>query len=159
FHHYSETHGPTGRAPRADYRRTMNGTEIAIIGMAGRFPGARSIDEFWRNLRDGVESVAFFTDPQLEAAGADRLLIQKPSYVKAVALLDGADQFDAAFFGYNPREAELMDPQHRVLLETAWEALENAGYDGSTYDGSIGIFAGATINTYLLLNILSNPQV
>src|SRR4051794_16830458 len=102
----------------------MDGTEIAIIGMAGRFPGARNLDQFWSNLRDGVESISFFSAQQLEQAGADPVLIHSPNYVKAAALIDEADRFDAAFFGYNPREAELMDPQHRVLLETAWEALE-----------------------------------
>jgi len=137
----------------------MDGTEIAIIGMAGRFPGARNIDEFWRNLRDGVESISFFSDQQLEQSGADPVLIHAPNYVKAAALIEEADRFDASFFGYHPREAELMDPQHRVLLETAWEALENAGYDCSAYKGSIGVFAGATINTYLLLNIVTNPAI
>jgi len=137
----------------------LDGTEIAIIGMAGRFPGARNIQEFWRNLRDGVEGISFFSGPQLEQAGANPALIHEPNYVKAAALIEDAYGFDASFFGYNPREAELMDPQHRVLLETAWEALENAGYDCSTYKGSIGVFAGATINTYLLLNIASNPEI
>jgi phthiocerol/phenolphthiocerol synthesis type-I polyketide synthase E len=137
----------------------MVGTEIAIIGMAGRFPGAGNVDELWRNLRDGVESITFFTDEQLRARGVDAALLRDPDYVKAAAVMDGIDLFDASFFGFTAREAQLMDPQHRVLLECAWEAMENAGYDSETLEGSVGVFAGATINTYLLVNLLSNPDL
>jgi phthiocerol/phenolphthiocerol synthesis type-I polyketide synthase E len=133
--------------------------DIAIIGMAGRFPGAGNIEQFWRNLCEGVESISFLSEEQLREAGVDEALIADPGYVKAAAALEGAELFDAAFFGYSPREAEIMDPQHRILLETAWEALEDAGYDPSRYEGSIGVFAGATINTYLLLNLASNPEL
>jgi acyl transferase domain-containing protein/acyl carrier protein len=137
----------------------MDGTEIAIIGLAGRFPGARNVDQFWRNLRDGVESITFFTDQELESMGVDRAVLRDPHYVKAASIIDEVEMFDAAFFGYTPREAEIMDPQHRVLLECAWEAVENAGYDSDAYNGSIGVFAGATINTYLLENLASNPDL
>jgi phthiocerol/phenolphthiocerol synthesis type-I polyketide synthase E len=124
--------------------------DIALIGMSGRFPGARSVDEFWRNLRSGIESISFFSDEELKEAGIDPSLLTDPNYVKASAILDGSDLFDASFFGYSPREAEMMDPQHRLFLECAWKALENAGYDADRYDGPIGVYAGASMNTYLL---------
>jgi phthiocerol/phenolphthiocerol synthesis type-I polyketide synthase E len=137
----------------------LDGTEIAVIGMAGRFPGARNVDELWRKLRDGVESITFFTDEQLRASGVDPALLLDPDYVKAAAVMDDVDLFDASFFGFTAREAQLMDPQHRVLLECAWEAMEDAGYDSETLEGSVGVFAGATINTYLLVNLISNPEL
>ncbi|AZK48521.1 type I polyketide synthase [Paenibacillus lentus] len=123
-----------------------HGQEIAVIGMAGRFPGADNLEEFWRNLSGGVESITFFTDEELIAEGIDPQLIAHPSYVKARGTLNGYDQFDAAFFGYSAREAELMDPQLRLFHECAWEALEAAGYNPDTYSGSIGVYAGATPN-------------
>jgi acyl transferase domain-containing protein/acyl carrier protein len=129
---------------------------IAIIGMSGRFPGAKNLGEFWQNLRDGVESVSFFSDGELEASGIDPALLSDPKYIKAKAVLDDAELFDAAFFGVNPREAEIIDPQHRVFLECAWEALENAGYNPDAYGGSIGVYAGVSMNTYLTNNLLSN---
>jgi acyl transferase domain-containing protein len=137
----------------------MDGTEIAIVGLAGRFPGARDVDEFWHNLRDGVESITFFTDQELESMGVDRASLRDPQYVKAASVIADQDAFDAAFFGINHREAQILDPQHRVLLECAWSALEHAGYDPAAYDGTIGVYAGATINTYLLLNLLSRPDI
>src|SRR6185295_17632659 len=109
--------------------------EIAIVGMAARFPGAANVDKFWTNLRDGVESVSFFSVEELVAAGADLALLSHPHYVKAGVMLDGADLFDARFFGFNPREVEMMDPQHRLFLECSWEALEDAGYDSEQYEG------------------------
>lgn len=134
----------------------MNGAEIAIIGMAGRFPGAKDIDLFWQNLREGVESIAFFSDEELLSSGVDSTLLNNPNYVKANAVLSDADRFDAEFFGFSPKEAEILDPQHRLFLESAWEALENAGYDSETYQGSIGVYAGVETNTYLLNNIYPN---
>src|SRR5262245_9362906 len=110
-----------------------NGLEIAVIGMAGRFPGAKNIGEFWRNLRDGVESIAFFSDAELAASGIDPTELSDPNYVKAKGVLKDAELFDASFFGFTPREAELMDPQHRLFLECAWEALEHAGYAAEQY--------------------------
>src|SRR5689334_24253508 len=97
---------------------------IAIVGMAGRFPRARNLDEFWRNLRDGVEAISFFTEEELLAAGVDAALLRDPAYVRAAGILEDPELFDASFFGINHREAEMMDPQHRVFLECAWEALE-----------------------------------
>jgi amino acid adenylation domain-containing protein len=130
---------------------------IAIIGMAGRFPGASDLDRYWRNLRDGVESISFFSREELEAAGIDRDLLDDPLYVPASGALKDIDRFDAAFFDYSPREAELMDPQYRVLLELAWEAVEKAGYDTESYGGSIGMFGGMGMTQYLIHNLLSHP--
>ena len=135
---------------------TRNGSEIAIIGMSGRFPGAKNVDEYWRNLRDGVESISFFTDQELESCGIDPVLLSDPDYVKAKGIVQDADLFDASFFGITPREAETMDPQHRLFLECAWEALESAGYDPEGYGGLIGVFGGAGQNNYFLNNLHPN---
>ena len=124
--------------------------DIAIIGMAGRFPGAKNIQEFWENLYSGRESVTFFSDEELLKAGIGPDLLEDPNYVKAAPILDDPEFFDASFFGYSPREAKLMDPQHRLFLESAWEALESAGYDPDRYPDPIAVFAGTSINTYLL---------
>lgn len=110
---------------------------IAIIGMCGRFPGAKNIDDFWQNLRDGVESVSFFSNQQLESSGIDPALLSNPNYIKAKAVVEDIDLFDASFFGFNPKEAEITDPQHRLFLEYAWSALEGAGYNSENYEGSI----------------------
>ncbi|UGY28906.1 SDR family NAD(P)-dependent oxidoreductase [Bradyrhizobium septentrionale] len=126
---------------------------IAVIGLACRLPGANSAEEFWSNLRAGVESITFFTPEQLEAAGVDRKATETPGYVAAKGVLEHADCFDAGFFGISPREAELMDPQQRVFLECAWTALEDAGCDPREYSGAIGVFAGTILSTYLLLNV------
>ncbi|HEY0375497.1 MAG TPA: SDR family oxidoreductase [Pyrinomonadaceae bacterium] len=134
----------------------LSGSEIAIVGMCGRFPGAKSVAEFWENLRDGVESLSVFTDQELRDAGVEPDSLNDPNYVKAGMVLEDADLFDAAFFGYSPREAEVMDPQHRLFLECAWEALETAGYSADLYRGVIGVYAGVGTPTYLLHNILSN---
>src|SRR5215213_10568786 len=131
---------------------------IAIVGMAGRFPGARNVDEFWRNLRDGVEAISFFTEEELRAAGVDSALLRDPGYVRANATLEDTELFDASFFGINHREAEIMDPQHRIFLECAWEALENAGYNSDSYQGRIGVYAGHGLTSYLLSNLYSNRQ-
>ena len=139
---------------------TMNGTEIAVIGMAGRFARARSIREFWRNLRAGAECITFLSDEELKTLGADPLMLDDPNYVKASSIMPEVELFDAAFFGINPREAELMDPQHRIFLESAWEALEHAGYDPDAYHGAIGVYAGGeALNTYLLFHLLSHPDI
>jgi len=126
-----------------------NGSEIAVIGMSGRFPGARSVDEYWRNLRDGVESISFFTDQELESSGIDPVVLHDPNYVKAKGILEDAELFDASFFGFTPREAEIMDPQHRLFLECAWEALESSGYDPHRYSGLIGIYGGRPEQLFL----------
>jgi acyl transferase domain-containing protein len=127
---------------------------IAIIGMAGRFPGAPNLDVFWQNLKAGVESITQFSDDEIEAS---KTLRDTPGYVRARAIIHGVDQFDADFFGLQPREAQYTDPQHRLLLETAWESLEDAGVDPGQFDGAIGVFAGCSQNTYLLHNLASNP--
>ncbi len=133
--------------------RTLRpGGAIAIVGMACRFPGADDPDAFWRNLRDGVESITFFSEAELVAAGVEPALAARPDYVKAAPVLKDVDKFDAAFFGYAPREAALTDPQHRLFLEVAWEAFEAAGYDPETCPGTVGVFAGAggIVTNYLV---------
>jgi acyl transferase domain-containing protein len=135
----------------------FDGSEIAIIGMAGRFPGAQNLDAFWNNLRNGVESITLFTDEQLLASGVDPEALHQPNYVKARPVLNDIELFDTAFFGFSIREAECMDPQHRLFLECVWEALEIAGYDPENYKGAISIYAGASINSYLLNNLYANP--
>ncbi|MFN6479632.1 beta-ketoacyl synthase N-terminal-like domain-containing protein [Nostoc sp. DedQUE07] len=135
-----------------------NGSEIAIIGLSGRFPGAKNVDEFWNNLQNGIESISFFSDEELLAAGVDAALIGNPNYVKRNAVIEDAELFDAEFFGFNPRDAEITDPQHRIFLECAWEALEKAGYNSETYNGSIGVFAGSNFSGYLL-NIYFNQNI
>jgi acyl transferase domain-containing protein len=135
----------------------MSGTmesegSIAIIGLSGRFPGASNIAAFWRNLRNGVESVTFFANNELEDS-AEPATLASASYVKARPVLIDVDQFDAGFFDMREREAALTDPQHRVFLECAWEAVEDAGYDPAAYQGAIGVFAGCSMNTYFLNNV------
>ncbi|NEZ55587.1 type I polyketide synthase [Adonisia turfae] len=122
----------------------QNGLEVAVIGLAGRFPGSRNIEAFWQNLVAGQEFVSIFS----EDSSADS--------VKAAAILEDIDLFDASFFGINPRDAEIMDPQHRLFLECAWEALENAGYDPEQEMATIGVYAGVGRSTYLLYNLLPN---
>jgi len=136
----------------------LSGSEIAIIGMAGRFAGAPGIEAFWNNLRDGVESITFFTDEQLLASGVDPKALQSSRYIKAGSVLEGVEFFDAAFFGFNPREAAAMDPQHRLFLECVWEAIETAGYDAERYKGAISVFAGASMSSYLINNLYANPE-
>jgi amino acid adenylation domain-containing protein len=130
---------------------------VAIIGLAGRFPQARNVAEFWQNLRAGREAVSFFTDEQVRWLPIEHPpRLDDPSFVKARAILERPEWFDAAFFGMNPREAAFTDPQHRVFLECAWEALEHAGCNPETYAGPIGVFAGASMNSYLFTNVLTN---
>ena len=131
---------------------------VAIVGMAGRFPQASSVEEFWRNLREGKECITEFSDDELAASGASPELIANPAYVRSGFALANPDLFDASFFGYTPREAECMDPQRRLFLECAWEALEEAGYDPNKYEGLIGIYAGCGYNNYLLQNLVFNPR-
>jgi acyl transferase domain-containing protein/acyl carrier protein len=133
--------------------------DIAIIGMTGRFPGAPDINAFWRYLCEGVESVRFLRPEELLCAGIESSQLDDPEFVKASSFLDNIEWFDAPFFNISPREAELMDPQHRVFLECAWEALEHAGYGGESCEGSVGVYGGATINTYLLCNLAQAPEL
>lgn len=129
---------------------TYSGLDVAVIGMAGRFPGASTIEAFWQNLVKGVESISFFTDEELRKSGIDHQLFSHPGYVRARGILADAEMFDAAFFGFFPKEAEQLDPQHRIFLESAWEALESAGYVPDQYKGLIGAFAGVGMNTYII---------
>jgi 3-oxoacyl-(acyl-carrier-protein) synthase/malonyl CoA-acyl carrier protein transacylase len=132
--------------------------EIAVVGMAGRFPGAPSVDAFWQNLRAGVESIRDLSDEDLRAAGVSGDALGDVRLVRRAADLSDIDCFDAGLFGFTPREAELMDPQFRAFLEDAWAALEDAGYLSDDHELRIGVFAGAGPNSYLLNNILSNPK-
>ncbi|MBW4677259.1 MAG: KR domain-containing protein [Desmonostoc geniculatum HA4340-LM1] len=131
---------------------------VAIIGMAGRFPGAISIESFWQNLQDGVESLSLFTDEELIAAGVPAALVNDSNYVKVGGIIDNIDLFDAEFFDLNPKEAEVTDPQHRLFLECAWSALENAGYDSTKCESKIGVYAGASLNNYFSFD-LNNDQI
>src|SRR5579885_3830911 len=117
-------------------------TDIAIIGMAGQFPGAPNVEVLWQNLHDGVVSVTFFSEEELLAAGIDPVELNSSTYVRAAGVLEDIAAFDASFFGLTPREAEIMDPQHRLFLECAWTALENAGYTADHHPGLIGVYAG-----------------
>jgi acyl transferase domain-containing protein len=128
--------------------------EIAVVGLACRFPGAPSPGAFWQNLLDAVDSVHDYTDAELAAAGVEPALRRDPAHVKAGGLIGGIGEFDAGFFGFAPGEAALTDPQHRLFLETAWEALEDAGCDPDRYQGTIGVFAGASVNRYFLFHLL-----
>ena len=123
--------------------------DIAIVGMAGRFPGALNLEEFWHNLAGGIESITRFSDADLLEAGVPESRLDDASYVKAAPVLENAGHFDADFFGYSPMEARTMDPQHRLLLELAHEALESAGYAGA-HRARVGVFAGAAMNTYFM---------
>ena len=141
-------------------KNTQTGFEIAVIGMAGRFPGAKNIAEFWNNLKNGVESITFLSDNELDHHGVDLELRRDPHFVKARGgVLENKDFFDASFFGYSPLEAEVMDPQIRILHECAWEALENAGCNPEIYKGLIGIYCGASANIgWLARSILSGKS-
>jgi len=129
----------------------LTGLEIAITGMAGRFPGARSVEELWQNLRAGVESISFFSGEELLDAGIAPAQVESPSYVRARGALREIAAFDAGFFGYSPREARMIDPQQRLFLECAWAALEDAGYDPLRCAPSlpVGVYAGAGMSDYL----------
>lgn len=130
------------------------GLEIAIVGISARCPESEDIDQFWKNLKDGKECITFLEDKELLDAGVSRETINDPNYVKACAYLKDADKFDAGFFGYNPREAEIMDPQQRLFLETCWKAFEDAGYT-KDYEGLVGVYGSSSMNTYVLSNVSS----
>lgn len=133
--------------------------DIAIVGMSCRFPDANDVSVFWRNLEQGVESISFFSEAELLAAGVDPALLADPAYVRAGAVIDDIDCFDAAFFGYSPREASLIEPQQRIFLECAWEALERAGYTPASHGRAIGVFAGSAMNGYLIYHLATRPDV
>src|SRR5579872_6419009 len=129
---------------------------VAIVGMAGRFPGAQSVAEFWRNQMDGVEAISQFRIEDLEIPNAEKVA-QDPSYVRARSVLADVDLFDAEFFGIYPREAELIDPQQRLFLECCWEAFEDGGYDPFAYPGAVGVYAGTSVSTYFLSRLCLIP--
>jgi phthiocerol/phenolphthiocerol synthesis type-I polyketide synthase E len=137
----------------------MNDTRsVAIIGYACRFPGADNANQFWDNLSQGRENITFFTRQQLLSSGLDAAVIDRPNYIGAKGVLDGADQFDANFFGMTRREAEILDPQQRILLECCWTALEHAGCARVLDDNRIGVYVGASLETYLPLHVLRNRE-
>ena len=127
---------------------------IAIVGMSGRFPGAKNLDEFWKNQLEGKTAVSFFDEKTLRAGGVDSELLNNPNYVKAGYILDDVDQFDAEFFNINPREAAFMDPQQRLFMECAWQALESSGYAGDREALSVGVFGGASMSGYFVSNLI-----
>jgi len=131
---------------------------IAIVGMSGRFPKAATVGELWDNLRNGRECITFFTEEELLAAGARAADLQHPAYVPAAGVVEGIDLLDAGFFGLSPRDAEILDPQHRQFLECAWEALEDGGCDPERSQQSIGVYAGASVSTYAF-QLYNNPQL
>jgi len=137
----------------------FNNSEIAIIAISGRFPGAKDIESFWHNLRDGVESISWLTDEELINSGVSLDLLSNPNYVKASGVLSEIELFDANFFAYSAKEAELIDPQQRLFLELAWEAIEKSGHDPLTYNGLIGVYAGVGMNMYLLNNLYCDHQL
>ena len=132
---------------------------VAIIGASGRFPGAADIASFWENIAAGVDSIEHFSEAELRARGVAEEMLGHPSYVKAGARMPGAEDFDPEFFDMTPREAEITDPQHRILLECAYEALENAGYVAHREPGAIALYAGVGLNTYLINNLLPREDV
>ncbi|AGC46259.1 non-ribosomal peptide synthetase [Myxococcus stipitatus DSM 14675] len=143
-------------APRQSVERVPEAgleSAIAIVGMSGRFPGARTLEEFWRNLREGVESVTFFTDAELRGSVLDASRLDHPDYVRAAAVLDDVEFFDAEHFGFMPKQARLTDPQHRIFMECVWEAIEDAGYDPKRLDKLVGVYAGSILSNYLLYHL------
>ena len=136
-----------------------NSFDIAIIGMSCRFPGANDLDTLWNNLTDGVESISHFTDEELKQSGIPDSLINNPNYIKAAPIIDEPGMFDARFFGFTPMEAKNIDPQHRILLECAHQALEHSGYDPEKFNGRISVFTGSAMNTYFMNNILRSKFV
>jgi phthiocerol/phenolphthiocerol synthesis type-I polyketide synthase E len=132
---------------------------IAVVGMAGRFPGAADVESYWSNLCEGVESIAHFSEEELADAGLEAAIYEQPNYVSAKGALEGVDLFDAGFFGFSAREAEMMDPQHRLFLESCWHGLEHAACDPYRYEGRIGVYAGASTSSYLLHAIARDPQL
>ncbi len=159
-HELNATAATLGRI-QAERRRSRRSsaedeTDIAVIGMSCRFPGADDVETFWDNLARGVESITFFSDEEIVRSGIDARTARDPNYVKASSVLSDIAGFDPDFFGLSTREAVLMDPQQRLFLECAWEVLEDAGYDPLSYPGLIGVYAGASMNTYLLNQVYPN---
>ncbi len=135
------------------------GEDIAIVGMGINVPGAADVDTYWANLRDGVESIRRLSEQELLDAGESPENIARKNYVPAAAVLDNFDTFDAEFFGFSPKDAAILDPQHRKFLEVAWEAMEQAGHPPETISGPIGVYAGCGMGSYFYFNICSNPDL
>jgi amino acid adenylation domain-containing protein len=152
----AQSHARRQRISGDDRDTAVDG--VAIIGMSGRFPGASNIAQLWSNLRNGVESISFFAPEEL-GPGIDEQLRNDPDYIRARGVIEGADLFDAAFFGISPLEARVMDPQQRVFLELAQQALDDAGYDPARSKEVIGVFAGIGDNHYYTTNLLSHPDL
>ena len=144
----------TPKAPRA-----ASGHDIAIVGLSVNVPGAADVDAYWANLRDGVESIRHLSQEALIDAGESPERIARRNYVPAAAVLEGFDTFDADFFGFSPKDAAILDPQHRKFLEVAWEAMEQAGHPPETIGGPIGVYAGCGMGSYFYFNICSNPDL
>lgn len=138
---------------------TIGDTDIAVVGMAAHLPGAPDIGTYWRNLAAGIESIRPLSEAELLAAGESPARMRKPNYVPAAAVLDGFETFDAEFFGFSPKEAAILDPQHRQFLEVAWEALENAGHPPEGFPGAIGVYAGCGMGSYFYFNLCSNRDL
>ncbi|AOY83393.1 type I polyketide synthase [Moorena producens JHB] len=143
---------------RQDEQTFIDDLGIAIIAIGGRFPQAEDTNQFWQNLKNGVESISFFSDQELLESGVKTELLNNPNYVKASAVISDIDMFDANFFSYSPKEAQEIDPQQRLFLECAWETIERGGYNPNTYEGLIGVYAGVGINEYLLRNLYPNQD-
>ena len=157
--HYLEPNKNTETKKNIKRDTTSNTSrDIAIIGMAGRFPGAENIQELWEVLKEGKETISFFSKDELDNSISD-VLRNDPLYVRARGIVPSVKEFDAAFFGLNPKVASVMDPQQRLFLEIAWEVLEQSGYLPKHYDGTIGVYAGSGMNTYYKNNILPNKEV
>ncbi len=137
----------------------LGSADIAIVGMAAHLPDAADIETYWDNLRAGRSSVRGLSEEELRSAGESAAMLRNPSYVPCTVRLDGFDRFDAEFFGFSPKEAAILDPQHRQFLEVAWEALEGAGHPPETFKGRIGVFAGCGMGSYFYFNLCSNPAL
>src|SRR5690242_8939485 len=131
---------------------------VAVVGLSGRFPGAPDVETFWSNLCGGVESISRFSEAELAAEGVSAATRGRPDFVGAGGALTGIEDFDATLFGYSPREAEIIDPQHRVFLECSWSALENAGYNPFAHPGAIGVYAGTSTSSYFA-RLRSDPEL
>jgi len=149
----------TERASMTDERDSSGQFDVAIVGLSGRWPGAGGLADFWTLLSSGVDAIRPFDDDELRRRGVDEARLRDPQFVKAGAVLADADLFAAGFFGYSPREAALLDPQHRIFLECAWEVLEHAGYAPRHVPGQVGVFASCGLSTYLLFNVCRNADV
>ncbi|WP_375760790.1 beta-ketoacyl synthase N-terminal-like domain-containing protein [Corallococcus exercitus] len=132
---------------------------IAIVGLAGRFPGAKTLEGFWEMLRRGGDARRVPTDAELDDAGVPQALRAHPQWVRSSYVLEGATEFDAGLFGYSPREAELMDPQQRIFMECAWESLDNAGYDPLRFKGAVAVYASVSLSSYLLRALMRQPDL